>query len=119
MKEAIDPRCRRYTYEERKKILECWKNSTVPRNNFCKEHGIAPSTLYKWLNSLTNTLESNSNLLTPISLIGNNEIVIKEDTEQTLIELSLPTQTVMRFKLPIKDLVLLVTELSHATATIR
>jgi transposase-like protein len=121
MKEADhkDPRWRRYTLEEKKEILELWKISNLSKINFCKEHGIAPSTLHKWLNPLSETLQSSIIHLTPVSVVNKKELVVKEETEQTLIELSLPSQSVMRFKLPIKDLVLFVTELTHATATIR
>jgi transposase-like protein len=121
MKEADhkDPRWRRYTLEEKKEILERFKISNLSRINFCKEHGIAPSTLHKWLNPLEGAVKSSTIHLTPVSIIDKKERGVQEDTEQTLIELSLPSQTVIRFKLAIKDLVLFVTELTHATATIR
>ena len=41
---------KQYTAQEMNELLGAYKRRAVPQKQWCKEHGIAVSTLHKWLN---------------------------------------------------------------------
>ena len=55
MDEIIVPRKRgrkrkkEYTEQEKQNYLQRYKESTLGKHNFCQQHGISVSTLYRWL----------------------------------------------------------------------
>jgi hypothetical protein len=120
MKEKIARASRqnRYTAEEQKKVLLRWKKSSLSKKNFCKAEGIAPSTLYKWMNQRDKKLKAGiPTHLSPVMLIEKAET--EKVGESIPIEICLPNRTLMRFNLSVKELVFFAKELCHAIATIR
>lgn len=42
-------RKKEYTEQEKQDFLKRYKESTLGKHNFCQQHGISVSTLYRWL----------------------------------------------------------------------
>jgi hypothetical protein len=106
------------TLEEKKALCEEWKASGKTKSNFCKEKNIPLATFFPWCKKFTDTKKEVPNIL-PVKIINKAQVLAKAAIDQTEIELHLGSSTVVRFKLPMKEIVTFIQELSHAVATIR
>src|SRR5690348_15526883 len=96
---------------EQKALCEQWKASGIKREEFCKKHGVPASTFYGWCNKLWPTKKFEKSSFVPIiPLIKRpNHISV----EQSTLEISLPSQILVKISLPLRDIVTFIQELSH------
>jgi hypothetical protein len=107
------------TWEEREALCEQWKSSGKTKREFCRENDIPIASFFSWCSKLSLKPKKPVVNLLPIKLI-NTSPVETEKVTQTEIELNLGEGgAIIRFKLPIKNLVTFIQELSHAITTIR
>ena len=107
------------TREEKQALCEQWKASGKTKSYFCKENNIPLASFFPWCNKLWPELKESAPNILPVKIINKNASISNTQVEQTDVELLLGTNTTIRFKLPIKNLVTFIQELSHAVATIR
>lgn len=104
--------------EERKALCEQWKVSGKSKREFCKENNIPIASFFPWcVKFLTESGKQETNMV-PVKMITQpaGMETQKLDTE---LELTIGGDHKLRFKLPIRQLVTFIQELSHAVTTIR
>ena len=102
---------------EQKTLCEQWKISGINRGKFCKEHGIPTSTFYGWCNKLWQTKKLKKPSFVPV--IPLIKLPNQMSVEQSILEISLPSQIRVKVSLPSRDVVTFIQELSHAATIIR
>lgn len=104
--------------EERKALCEEWKASGKSKREFCRENNIPIASFFPWCNKfLRGSGEQEINMV-PLKIIKQAPDMEPKKLEIEL-ELAIEGGHKLRFKLPIKQLVTLIQELSHAVTTIR
>lgn len=107
------------TWEEKKAICERWKASGRTKHEFCKDNDIPIASFFPWCNKLWPEAKTQETDLLPVKIINKSQSLPNEELPQTDIELIFEEGPKIRFKLPIKNLVTFIQELSHAVTTIR
>lgn len=107
------------SWEEKKLLCEQWKASGKSKQEFCKENDIPIASFFPWCNKLWPKLKKQEINLSPVKIVNKSSRSSDSQLTQTEIELHLGSGSIIRFKLPIKNLVTFIQELSHAVATIR
>lgn len=106
----------RRTQEGKKALYEEWKGSGKSKAQFCKEQKLCLSAFYNWQNHLSPSNKRSN--LSPIKVIP-QEIAEELRLEQTQVEIIMPTNIIVRVKLPAKNLVNFIQEISYAITIIR
>lgn len=106
------------TWETKKALCEEWKASGKTKTDFCREKNIGLSTFYSWCNQLWPE-QKKERLFLPLQVKKMPSIESTKAQDQTDVELILSNGNLLRFKLPIKNLITFIQELMHATATVR
>ena len=107
------------TNEDKKVICEQWKVSGKSKSQFCRELGIPLPTFCAWCDKVWLPTKKKNQHFSPLHLVNKPVIKLEEKNDLTLIEISLPSQSVISFKLSIQNLVTFVREMCHAIATVR
>jgi hypothetical protein len=107
------------TWEEKKILCEQWKNSGKTKREFCKDNNIPIASFFPWCDKLWPETKKEKTDLLPVKIINKNQTISNAEILQTDIELIFGEGPKIRFKLPIKNLVTFIQELSHAVTTIR
>jgi transposase-like protein len=109
----------RNSISDKEKIALCqrWKASNLSLESFCKEHGVAKSSLYTWckkfdLNSAAKATRPNF-----VPLLHTDKKI--KEQEKISMELTLNNGAILHLNLSPTQAVALIQELSHATTTVR
>lgn len=101
---------------EKLALCKRWKASKLPLKVFCKEHGVAKSSLYKWYKKYSSTADVEA---TPAFIQLTSSSKQQSAQEKVSIDLKLNNGTILHLNLPMADLVILIQELSNAVAVIQ
>ena len=112
------PRVKRRSQEEKRALCESWRISGKKISAFCKEQGFSTSTFHGWLNKLSIREPKIKKMHLKPVIVKDNFLKVN-GMEQTLIEVVLPNQVILRLKLSLKELIPFIQELSYAAAIIR
>ena len=110
---------RQFSIETKKDFCIKWRASGLGKREFCRIHNISVTTFYKWCQKFLACIntENESSCWAPVIPI--QERLPREESGETVIELSLPNQMTIRIKVSMFRVVSLVQELSHAITVIR
>ncbi len=101
---------------EKLALCKRWKASKLPLKVFCKEYGVAKSSLYKWYKKYFSTTDVEATpsfiQLTPTPKQQNIQ-------EKVSMELKLNNGTILYLNLLMVDMVILIQELNHAATVVR
>ena len=96
---------RKFSFEDRQKYYNLWKNSGLNKSKFCKEHNLSVTAFSNWCNKQNSWL--------PVSTSSNSA---EELSSQAKIELNIPPG-IKKF-LYSSSIILILLELFHAIAVI-
>lgn len=120
MDKPVNVESQKLCWEEKKNICEEWKSSGKSRSQFCKDHGLGLSTFHAWCAKLWPKTKNKNVNLSPVVIVNKKPIKQKEAfPEQTMVEVKLSCEAIIRFELPIKQLATLIQEISYANTIIR
>lgn len=105
------------TWEEKKILCEQWKVSGKSKAKFCKEQDIALQTFWTWCEKLWPKAKKQNQLARV--LVVNEKKLEQDESKQTMVEIVLPNNGIIRFSLPINKIALLMQEIFHANTIIR
>ncbi len=100
---------------EKLALCKRWKASKLPLKVFCKEYGVAKSSLYKWSKKYFSIADVEA---TPAFIQLTSASKQQSEQEKVSMELQLNNGTILHLNLPMSDMVILIQELSHAATVI-
>lgn len=104
-------------WADKKAMCEQWKASGKTKSQFCKEQGIPLQTFWAWCDRLWPCPKKQSQLAKVIVVDKKN--TAKEELNLTTVEMILPNQAIIRFKLPNQEIAMFVQEMCHANSIVR
>lgn len=107
---------REFSLEEKQRLFEQWKVSGLNKNQFCKQHDLVLSTFSKWCRQfmIPKANDKLKNYWTPVLLKAN-----EGTREEVTVEVAMPNQMTMRFRIKLSSLNTLLKELYHAPPIVR
>jgi transposase-like protein len=107
---------REFSLEEKQKLFEQWKVSGLNKNQFCKQHDLVLSAFSKWCRQfmIPKANDKLKNYWTPVLLKAN-----EATKEEVTVEVAMPNQMTMRFRIKLSSLNGLLKELYHAPPIVR
>ena len=114
---SVRPRKKFFNAEQKKRFIEQWHVSGDSPQAFCKDHGIAYTTFYRWRQKPGLKKPKQAKHSDWSAVVLKNPP--KEPIETMGVELTVPNGMMIRFSISFANLKTLLRELGYAAETVR